>query len=142
MQSLGFDREFAAESRAVRAALLALLVMALEAHAWTRGQEVFANLHVCLKKEDAIEVAKADESGGVEAARKLWAEKDGCDTVPVMGMQIGATVHTSPIKREGGFFTMYVIELVNPAGKVEGYFFSTTPVTAKLDVVPKRGGNA
>ena len=97
---------------------------------------------VCIEKADALEVAKAEESGGMEAAQKVWVGKEKCAVVAVNGYQAGRVVHKGEVTVDGKKVTRSVVEIVGDDGKPIAYLLTVQPVTAQLQVEPKRGGAA
>lgn len=126
--------------------LLAVLFVALPAtfiafpataDSITLGQPLEHTLSVCLKKADAIEIVNAEVEKGYEAANVLWMTKDECATVPVVGPTAGDVVHTVSVVRDGKKLTVRVVEIKDAKGVVMGYFMSSLPIVATLEVVPK-----
>ena len=91
---------------------------------FTLGEKLQHNLSVCIEKSDAIAVMQAEADSGYEGAYKLWSEKDGCATVPVIGPHVGNVVYAVAIVREGKKLIGRVVEIID-GGKVLGYFLTT-----------------
>ena len=94
---------------------------------FTTGQPLNHMLNVCLDKADAIEILKAHEKDGYEAAKEVWEKKEKCDTLPVSGPKVGRVVFS--IRSEGK--DVKVVEIVGD--EVVGYFITSSPVEAKRD---------
>lgn len=96
------------------------------------GQVLTHSLSVCLDEKDAKEIVDAAKVSH-EAAGAKWEAKERCQNLPVVGPTVGRVVYSAEIKRDGAKLTLRVVEIVK-AGKVIGYFLTTAPVTAKLEV--------
>jgi hypothetical protein len=116
---------------AVAVASLQPLVARAEFH---KGDRLDHVLSVCLSKEDAIEIVKADAEKGRNAASEIWVQKEKCGNVPVVGMTAGETILTVNVKRPDGVNKVArVIEVVNPNGVVIGWFMTTLPLKAERE---------
>lgn len=96
------------------------------------GQILNHSLSVCLDEKDAKEVVDAAKVSH-EAAGEKWEKMDRCQNLPVLGPRVGRVVYSAEVKRDGAKQTLRVVEIVQ-GGKVIGYFLTTAPVTAKLEV--------
>lgn len=97
----------------------------LEIIAFVIGEELAHNLSVCLKKDDAVEIANADRDRGRDAAQAIWMAKEECGTVPVVGHRVGKVVHQVTSKSGN----LKVIEIRHRAtGEVMGYFLTTDAI--------------
>jgi hypothetical protein len=101
------------------------------------GEVLNHTLSICIHKESAVAVIEADAKGGLDAAAKVFQDKEDCDNLPIIGLQIGKVIHTTKIKRGDKEKTASVVEIVNAEGKVLAYLPTTKPVLAKLAVIPR-----
>lgn len=104
------------------------------------GQTLSQGLSVCLDKKDAIELVEIDAEKGVVAASEAFEKKERCAGVPVFGPTVGRVVFSVRATRDGRPATVKVVEILS-GETVLGYFITTAPVSAKVDVTepPKRG---
>lgn len=119
-----------------RLALILFLLLPVSAIpqelAFITGDKLSHNLSVCLDKDAAIAIVDADSKSGYEAASKLWAENDRCQSVPVMGgPRVGKVVHSAKIVRDGKSLTARVVEVIGEDNAVLGYFITTGTVAEK-----------
>lgn len=125
--------------------LLALLFLSLPAFAqvdsFVFGEELAHSLSICVSKESALAIIDVDVREGLVAARKAYAERDDCATLPVGGANVGKVVKSAKVKRDDAEVTVSVVEIVKD-GKVVAYFLTSVPVVARLQVEPKRGSNS
>jgi hypothetical protein len=118
---------------AVIAAALAPIVTLANELTFKRGQQLEHMLSVCLTREDAEDVMKAEVKGGYEAAELIWKIKEqekACGNVPVIGPKVGKVVSTFKVKREGKTIVSRVVEILI-AGKVEGFLITTAHVAER-----------
>lgn len=104
---------------------LSIPAFALE---FSKGQTLRHQLSVCLKKQDAIDIVNTDAQKGFDEAAKVWNDKEGCMTVPVVGLRVGNIVHSAQVKRSGSDKTARVVELIDDTDSVVGYFLTTETV--------------
>jgi hypothetical protein len=117
---------------AIAAALLGIVSPEASA-SFKRGQQLEHMLSVCLTREDAEDVMKAEVKGGYEAAEVIWKIKEqekACGNVPVVGPSVGKVVSTFKVKRGDKKAVAKVVEILI-AGKVEGFFITTDEVAER-----------
>lgn len=90
-----------------------------------RGGALTHMLSVCLDKQDAVEIVKADAEKGQDAAAAAWDSKTRCATVPVTGAFVGKAVFSAQVVREGKKLTASVVEILDKDGAVLGYFLTS-----------------
>lgn len=109
------------------AALAAPASTLAEDLSFTEGESLQHMLSICIEKQDAIDVVKADSEKGFDAAAGVWMEKDKCQSLPVVNAFVGKVVYSAPAKRNGKDVVSSVVEIVSE-GKVVAYFITTAPV--------------
>jgi hypothetical protein len=124
------------KTMALLAAVFLLLGVAIGFQAkadlsFQRGEMLNHMLSVCLDKDDALEIAKADAAKGIEGAAAVFGSKDKCAPIPVQGYRVGKTIFSAPTTRNGVKVTVSVVEILND-GVVEGYFITSAPVKEAL----------
>ena len=92
------------------------------------GEPLNHMLSVCIKKEDAIEIANAERDKNFAAAMDVWEAKAECATIPVQGGKVGKVVHSVEVVRQGLKVTLRVFE-ISKDGEVIAYFITS----AKLE---------
>lgn len=128
----------------IRFLAVLLFPLTASAQAWQTGEALdHRMLALCISKESVVAIVEADVKGGVDAAMAAFAAGSDCRTVIVTGYTVGRVVHTAKVKRDDGEKTVSVVEVVDPdTGKAVAYFPTTSPVTARLSVEPKRGSQS
>jgi hypothetical protein len=94
---------------------------------FTEGEPLQHMLSVCVEKQDAIDIVKADAEKGFEAATAVWLAKGNCLSLPVVNAFVGKVVYSAPAKRGDKEVTSSVVEIVSE-GRVVAYFLTTAPV--------------
>jgi hypothetical protein len=85
---------------------------------------------LCVSKDHALAVFRADVDGGFEKAKELWNKFDDCAGFPVYaGPKVGRIVATGTVVRDGKKVKASVVEILHPETKLPvAYFLTTLPV--------------